>query len=118
MELPETFRESLVETLDGFLEAFASSPDTEAVAAFLIEQLETFADDAGIDDITTSLEESGEMDGTLQQSLESELESNDELEFTGEEIVSLLERACGIEWNDQVVYHEDEEEDDYTDEEP
>ena len=116
MELPDTFRESLVETLDIFLEAFATSPDSEAVAAFLMEQLETFADDAGIDDLCTALEESGEVDGTLKEALEAELESNDELEYTGEEIVSLLERTCGIEWSDDVQYGDDDD-DDFTEEE-
>ena len=35
---------------------------------------------------------------TLAETLEEEMGSNDEFEFTGEEIVSLIERMCGIEW--------------------
>ena len=120
MELPDALREQLVVTLDGFLEAFASNPDVEAVTAFVIEQLEMFADVSGIEDITLALEESGQMEGSLQQSLENEFESNEELEFTGEEVISLLERACAIEWDADLVYEVDEvdEVDDFTEEEP
>jgi hypothetical protein len=114
MKLPIDVRESLVEGLDDFLEAFATSPDAEAVAAFVVEQLEAFADDAGIDDIIAGLEESGGIETTLLETLEGELSSNDELEFTGEEVVSLLEKACDIEWEDDLS--DDLEDDDLDDE--
>jgi hypothetical protein len=120
MKLPIDVRESLVEGLDDFLEAFATSPDAEAVAAFVVEQLEAFADDAGIDDIIAGLEESGGIETTLLETLEGELSSNDELEFTGEEVVSLLEKACDIEWEDDLseeLEDDDLEDDDDEDEE-
>ena len=41
------------------------------------------------------------------------MSSNDEFEYTGEEIISLLERLCEIEW----VESEDDEEDDDDEEE-
>ena len=114
-------RDSLVDDLDEFLEAYSSSPDTEAVANYLIEQLETYAEDAGVDDIVQRLEESGELDTTLGEALETEMSSNDEFEYTGEEIVSLLERSCGIEWTDSEEDEEDagakEEEEEEEDEE-
>jgi hypothetical protein len=117
MQLPFDVRESLVEGLDDFLEAFETSPDPEAITAFVIEQLETFADDAGIEDIITTLEEEGEVDTSLREVLEAELESNDELEATGEEIVSLLERTFGIEWDDDLSFEEDDDEEDEEEEE-
>jgi hypothetical protein len=104
-------RDSLVDELDEYLEAFSAEPDPEAVATYVVELLESFADDEGIDDIIPTLEEDGELDGTLQEVLETEMSSNDEFEYTGEEVTSLLERLCGIEWV------ESEEDEDYTEEE-
>jgi hypothetical protein len=109
-------RESLVTDLDEFLEAFSTEPDPEQVATYVIEQLETYADDSGIDDIVPALEEEGELEGSLQEVLESEMASNDEFEFTGEEVVSLLERLCGIEWDQDSDDDDDLDEDDDDDE--
>ena len=68
------------------------------VTAFVIEQLELFADERGIDDITVQLEESGALEGSLSDELESEMASNQDFEFTEEECVELLETMCDIEW--------------------
>ena len=116
MQLPSSMRESLVDEVDEYLEAFSSDPDPEQVAVYLVELLETFADDEGIDDLLANLEEEGELDGTLQEVLEGEMSSNDEFEYTGEELVSLLERLCGIEWAEDPD-DEDDDEDDEDDEE-
>jgi hypothetical protein len=104
-------RESLVEEVDEYLEAFSSEPDPEAVGGYVVELLENYADDEGIDDLIAALEEEGELDGTLQDTLETEMSSNDEFEYTGEEIISLLERLCGIEWEADEDAEEDDEED-------
>jgi len=115
-------RDQLVEEVDEYLEAFSSEPDPEAVGGYVVELLENYADDEGIDDLIASLEEQGELDGTLQDTLETEMSSNDEFEYTGEEIISLLERLCGIEWeakgDDAVEEEEEEEEEDDEDEVP
>ena len=111
MQLPNSMREALVDELDEYLEAFSAEPDSEAVAAFVVELLESFAEDESIDDVIHRLEESGELEGALAETLESEMSSNDEFEYTGEEVVSLLERLTGIEWS------ANEEADDETKEE-
>ena len=111
MQLPNSMREALVDELDEYLEAFSAEPDSEAVAAFVVELLESFAEDESIDDVIHRLEESGELEGALVETLESEMSSNDEFEYTGEEVVSLLERLTGIEWS------ANEEADDETKEE-
>lgn len=114
MQLPTSMRDNLVDELDEYLEAFSAQPDPEAVAAYVIELLETFADEAGIDDIIAGIEEGGTLDGTLQETLEAEMASNDEFEYTGEEVVSLLERLSDIDWsggdNDDDDDSEEEEE--------
>ena len=44
MELPQTMRETLVEELDSYLEAIGS-PDAEQVTNYVLELLETAADE-------------------------------------------------------------------------
>jgi hypothetical protein len=43
------------------------------------------------------------------------MSSNDEFEYTGEELVSLLERICGIEWESSTDDDDDDEDDDFDD---
>jgi len=111
VELPQSERENLVEELDEYLEA-VSSPEAEAVVRYVIELLETVADEIGIDDIVLTLEDEGALDDSLASALEAEMESNAEFEYTGEEIVSLLERLCSIEWGDEDEDEDDDDEDD------
>jgi len=113
VQMPFSMREALVDDLDEYLENVADSPDPEAVVAYVIELLETYADDAGIEEVVASIEEDSELDGTLSEVLEEEMSSNDEFEFTGEEIVSLLERLCDVEWD----YDDDDEDEDDEEEE-
>ena len=114
MQLPTSFREDLVEDLDSYLENYGSNPDSEAVAAFVVEMIEAFADEEGYDDLLGDLEEAGAIDGTLQEALEAEFESNDEFEFTGEEVTSLLEKLAAIVWDeDEPAKPEETEEEDF-----
>jgi len=119
MIMDTEFRETLVDELDELLEAYGNTPDPEPVGDFLIEQIELYADEYGVDDILIKLEESGELEAPFKEVLESEMSSNDEFEYTGEEIVSLLERLCNIEWDDVDVDDVDEfeEDDDEAEEE-
>lgn len=120
MQLPNSMRDKMVDDLDEYLEAVSASPDTEAIAAYVIELLETYAEDAGIDDVVATLEEESTLDGTLVETIEEEMSSNDEFEYTGEEITSLLERLCEIEWvegDDDEDLDEDDEDEDEEEEE-
>ena len=111
MQLPESIRNALVNDLEEFLSNLPDDPEPEMVASFIVEQLESYADEKGIEDIVVQLEESGSLDGSLRDELESEMASNDDFEFTEEECISLLESLCDIEW----VEDEDESEDDDLD---
>ena len=120
MQLPFSMRDSIVEDLDEYLDAISSTPDSEQVVAYVLEILETYGEDEGIDDIVGTLEEEAQLDGTLSESLEEEMSSNDEFEYTGEEIVSLLERLCGLEWeadedDDRKADDDDDDDDDDED---
>ncbi|MEQ1503112.1 MAG: hypothetical protein ABMB14_12820 [Myxococcota bacterium] len=117
MQLPNSMRDHMVDDLDEYLEAVSASPDTEAIASYVIELLETYAENEGIDDVLAQLEEAAALDGTLSETLEEEMSSNDEFEYTGEEIVSLLERLCEIEWIESESDDEEEEDEEEEDEE-
>ena len=121
IQLPHEMRDTLVEQLDEYLDAQSGTPDSDAVAAYVVELVSTVADELKLDendDIILKLESSGEMDASLLELLEEEFESNDELEYTGEEIVSLVEKVCDVEWttkdedDDEKEEAETEDEDD------
>lgn len=117
MQLPHEMRDTLVEQLDEYFDAQSGSPDGETVASYVIELIGTVAEELKVEDgdeLILKLESSGEMEASLLELLEEEFESNDEFEYTGEEIVSLLEKVCDVEW---TTKDEDEEEDDDDDDE-
>ena len=115
MELPSSLRETLVDELDDYIEALADHPSAEHVAAYLAEQLEVWAEDEGMDDVLADIEEEAALDGSFTEIFEAEMESNEEFEWTGEEVVSLFERVCEIEWEDDEGEEEDEDEDEDED---
>lgn len=117
MQLPNSMRDNMVDDLDEYLEAVSASPDTEAIANYVIELLETYAENQGVDDVVAALEESAALDNPLAETLEEEMSSNDEFEYTGEEIISLLERLCEIEWVESDDDDDDDDEDEDEDEE-
>lgn len=89
MQLPHEMRDTLVEQLDEYLEGQGGA-DGEAVAAFVIELIGTVADDLKVDDpdeVLLKMESSGELEASLLELLEEEFESNDEFEYSGEEIL-------------------------------
>lgn len=114
MQLPQSLREALVNDLEEFLSNLPDEPDSEMVATYIIEQLEVFADENAMDDIVVQLEESGELEGSLQDTLEEEMGSDD-FSYTEEECVSLLERVTQIEWTDDAEFGDEDEDDDDDD---
>ncbi|MBT3221504.1 MAG: hypothetical protein HN348_20675 [Proteobacteria bacterium] len=98
VQLPNTLRDNLQDELEIFLQA--SSPSPETIATYLIENLEIWADEVGVEDVIGLLEESGALEITLQDNLESEMSSNDEFESTAEEVLSLFESLCEVDWVD------------------
>ena len=111
MQLPHEMRDTMVEQLDEYFDAQSSTPEAEAVAAHVVELISTVADEMkleGADEIILTLESSGELDASLLEVLEEEFESNQEFEFTGEDVVSLFEKVCEVEWTTK----DDEDDDD------
>ena len=121
MQLPHEMRDTMVEQLDEYLDALTGTPEAEMVAARLVELVSTVADEMKLDEadeILLKLESSGELDASLLEVLEEEFEGNHEFEFTGEEIVGLLEKVCDIEWTTKDDEDDDAEEEVDDDEDP
>lgn len=121
IQLPHEMRDTLVEQLDEYLDAQSGTPDPETVASYVVELIGTVADEMKIgdgDEIILKLESSGEMDASVQELLEEEFESNDEFEFTGEEIVSLVEKVCEVEWTTKDEEDDEPEEADEDKDDP
>ena len=118
MQLPHEMRDTLVEQLDEYLEAQTSNPEPEAVALHVIELILSVADELKLeetDELVLKLESSGELDASLVELLEEAFESDEDFEYTGDEIASLLEKVCDIEWttkDEDDVEETKEEEDD------
>lgn len=120
MQLPHEMRDTLVEQLDEYLEAQTGNPEPEAVAVHVIELILSVADELKLeetDELILKLESSGELDASLVELLEEAFESDEDFEYTGDEIAGLLEKVCDIEWTTKDE-DDDVEEDDDDDDDP
>ena len=100
MIFTKSLRQRLINELDEYLDGFGSVPALELLTPYFIQLLEQAADDDGTDDVAGELEDMGALDGSFQESLESEIESADE-PSDGEDLIRILEGMCQIEWVDE-----------------
>lgn len=110
IELPANLRDMLVEQLEEFLEG-AGSNDPEAVAEYTVQVIQTSAEELEIEDgdeIVSQLEASGELEGNLDETIQETMETSGISDVTAEEVISLLERLCEIDW---LANEEEDEED-------
>ena len=126
MKLPYEIRESLVLSLDDWLENVNDDPGPEDLAAMVVESLETAAEEAELEDmedIVAALAESLELDDTLVDHLEFEFGRNEDLELSGDEVVAFVEKVLRLKWTKtadliddledfDALEDEDEDEDD------
>lgn len=117
MQLPHELRDTVVEQLDEYLETQNGTPDAEALAAFVVDLLGAAAEDLKIDDaddIVLKLETSGELEASLLELLEEHFESSEDTEVIAEDILSLIEKVCDVEWttkDDEDVDDDDDDDD-------
>ncbi len=114
MKLPKVVREKLVMSIDEYLETVNEDPDAGSLAEYVIESLSSAAEEAGVEDaedLVINIEEEAALDESLLETLEYEFSNNDEIGLTGEEIVSLIEKVVGIDWEDQEADSYDLDED-------
>lgn len=120
VELPQEMRELLAERLDDFISELTDTSDPESIAQSIVKVIEAIADEVEYekaDEVISRLETSGELEGSLVEVLEEHLSAEEEFDFTGEDIVSLLEKICEIEWADAEDDGDDDDVDDFFDEE-
>lgn len=118
MQLPHEMRDTLVEQLDEYLESLHGTPESDVVAAHVVDLVSTVAEELKVqhaDEIVLKLESSGELEASLVELLEEEFDSNEEFEYTGDEIVSLVEKVCDVEWTTKEEDDDDDKDDDDDD---
>lgn len=121
LELPQGMRELLVERLDDLISELTDTSDMEAIAASIVSAITASAEDAEYDksdELIAKMESSGELDASLVEVLEELLSVEDEFDFTGEELVSKLEKLCEVEWADLEDEGDDDIDDFFDDDEP
>lgn len=124
MLLPIEIRESLVMALDEYFETENDDPDSGELASTFVRLLQEAAEEADIDEadeIIILIEEEAELDESLADTLAYAFGRSDDLELSGEEVVSLVEKLGLLEWDeDEDMLDEiddlDLEEDDYVEE--
>lgn len=124
MKLPLELRESLVIAVDDYFETENDDPDATTLANAVIRLIEQAAEDADYedsDDLITDIETEAELEEGIFDALEFSFAKNDELELTGEDIVTAVEKILGLTWSDDGLDEDDldaldsfeEEDDDY-----
>jgi len=99
--LPASLREDLLEQLEQYIDALGEAPTGEAVAGFVVEYLETAAEELDIPDIIGDLEDAGALDGALLEVLGEEIDSADDFVFSAEDVLQVFERLCEVDWDDE-----------------
>ena len=111
MLLPAEVRESLIVALDEYFEEENDDPSPQTIAALVTRFLEDFAEEAGVDEpeeLIIRLEEEMEIEDSFPEHLTFEVESNEDLEITGEAVVAFVKIVCSITWDDDEDELEDE----------
>jgi len=120
VELPQEMRALLVERLDDFISDLTDTSDPEAIAQSIVRTIEAIADEVEYekaDEIISRLEASGELEGSLLEVLEEHLSADEDFDFMGEDLVSLIEKLCEIEWADAEDGDDDDIDDFFEDDE-
>jgi hypothetical protein len=118
IQLPNEMRQTLIEQMDEYIDSLPGTPDAETVAEAVLEIIETVAEEMKVDeaeDIIAKLETSGELEATLLEVLENEFDGDEDFDFTGTDIVRMLEKVCDVEWS-ATDDSDDEDEDEDKDE--
>ena len=103
-ELPQGFRDLLVEQLDEYLESGVEDIEAAALVSDILEVLQTVADDCDLEgDIAPKLEQEADLDEPLSDLLLHDIQVLDPDELVGEDLAVLLESICEIDWVDAEI---------------
>jgi hypothetical protein len=104
MKLPLAVRESMIVSVDEYLEMDNDQPDSRDLAEITMDFLVSSAESADLEDsdeLIERIEEHGEFEEPLVDILELSFSNQDEMELTGEDIVAHVERELGLKWADE-----------------
>jgi len=105
IHLPQDFRDLLAEQLDLYLESDAHGDDHATVVQDLLAKLQAVASECeleqGSGDIVFWLENEADLEDGLFDLLLEEIEDEDLEDFSGEDLVTLLEKLLEIQWADE-----------------
>lgn len=105
IELPQEYRDLLEEQLDEYLESNDDTSDATTMVHDILELLQRVADECEVEvqgnDIVAHMESEGELEDGLFDLILEELEEEDLEDFTGDDLLSLLDKIVEIEWVDE-----------------
>jgi hypothetical protein len=104
MKLPEQVRDTIILSLDEYLETINDQPEPDQLAEQTVAAISQGAEEADVEDyeeVILAIEEEQEMEESLVETLEYEFSKADDLELSGEDLIALIDRVCGLEWDDE-----------------
>lgn len=104
MKLPEQVRDTIILSLDEYLETINDQPDATELAEQTVQAIQNGAEEAGFEDfeeVILQIEDEMELEESLAETLEYEFQKADDLELSGEDLIGLIDRVCGLEWEDE-----------------
>ena len=104
MKLPEQVRDIIILSLDEYLETINDQPEPDQLAEQTVAAIAAGAEEADVEDyeeLILAIEEEQEMEESLVETLEYEFSKADDLELSGEDLIGLIDRVCGLEWDDE-----------------
>ena len=104
VKLPDQIRDTIILSLDEYLETVNDQPDAGELAEQTVEAISTGAEAAGMEDceeVVFQIEEEMEMKESLVETLEFEFQKADDLELSGEDLIGLVDRVCGLNWDNE-----------------
>jgi len=104
MKLPEQVRDTIILSLDEYLETINDQPDATELAEQTVQAIQNGAEEAGFEDfeeVILQIEEEMELEESLLETLEYEFQKADDLELSGEDLIGLIDRVCGLSWEDE-----------------
>ena len=104
MKLPAQVRDTIIFSSDEYLETINDQPEPDQLAEQTVAAIAQGAEEADIEDyeeVILAIEEEQEMEESLVETLEYEFSKADDLELSGEDLIALIDRVCGLEWDDE-----------------
>jgi hypothetical protein len=104
MKLPDQVRDTIILSLDEYLETVNDQPDATELAEQTVQAIAAGAEEAGMEDheeVVLQIEEENELEESLVETLELEFQKADDLELSGEDLIGLIDRVCGLSWEDE-----------------